>query len=574
MIRKLLPILDHLDGYNIKYLGTDVKAGLTVGTILIPQAMAYGLLAGVPPIYGLYAALVPLIIYALYASSSKLAVGPVAVSALLIYSGVSQLAEPGSSDYLSYVITAGLLIGLLQVLIATVRFGFLVNFLSHPVIAGFTSAAAVIIIMTQLNDAFGLSMESCKNCLSAFIVFLKELSHIHPITAGLTIGTIVLISVFKKISRKIPGAMLVVVGAIILSKLTDLQGMGVSIIGIIPSGFPRFQLPAMSIDIIRDLAPTVFAVTLIGIIESIGIAKALESKHKDHTVKPNQEFMALGLAKIAGSFLQAIPTSGSFSRSAINSANGARTPVSSIVSALLVGIALVFLTSAFHYLPKAVLAGIILMAVSSLFDIKEAEHLWKTNKKDLAMMVVTFILTLLFGIEEGVIAGVVLSLLMVLYKSSRPNVVELGNIPNSIHFKDLVRYDQAGRIDEMMILRFDHQLYFGNASFFRDRIHRFLKDTDRQIKYLLLDASHIDDIDSTGMHVLKDLDLHMKTLDIELHLCEASGPVRDSLHLSGLLSEAEKHHVSVNGAVESIQARKSGKGYISRSVNPLQTNQS
>jgi len=567
---RYLPFVDTIRTYQRPHLKNDLLAGLTVGTILIPQGLAYASLAGVPPIYGLYAGLVPLILYALYASSTKLSVGPVAVSALLVYSGVSKLATPGSEQYISLVITLGLLVGIVQIIIGICRFGFLANFLSHPVISGFTSAAAIIIVLSQLKDALGLELEQYESTLANLWGFLKNIENIHLPTLAITVLSIGFILTTKKISTKIPGALIALVLATAASYFFNFESYGIETIREVPAGLPTPSIPRLDWETVNILMTTVLAVTVIGIVESIGIAKALESKHKDHNLDPDQELLALGLAKVGGAFFQAIPTSGSFSRSAINSNTGGKTTVSSLVSALLVLVALLFLTTTFYHLPKAVLAAIILLAVLSLFDYKEALYLWKTNKRDLALMLATFILTIILGIEAGVMSGVALSIMVVLYKSSRPYVVELGQVEGTEYFKDPKRFASAKLIELITIFRFDHQLYFGNAAFFREQLYNILEGSEREIEYVLLDASHINDIDSTGMHMLKDLVKDLELRSIELHISGASGPVRDRLYVSGLLNEIDKHHVSLTDAVLWIQ--KNELQHSDNSINPLQTN--
>lgn len=532
--------------------------------------MAYALLAGMPPIYGLYASLIPIVIYALFATSTKLSIGPVAVSALLVLAGVSQIAVPGSQEYISYVITAGLLIGILQLVLGFCRMGFLVNFLSHPVIAGFTSAAAIIIIISQLKDALGLKIVNSSNTLTTLKSAISEIGNVNWITAGLCLASLISIVFFKKISRKIPGPLIVVVLGIILSYYFKLESYGVEIIKDIPVGLPTFHLPVLSFEVFQKLYPTVLTVTLIGIVESIGIAKALEAKHKDHKVSPDKELIALGLSKISGAFFQAIPTSGSFSRSAINSDSGSKTQVAGIVTVLMIVLTLLFMTTLFYYLPKASLAAIILLAVISLFDYKEAKHLWKTNRKDFLMMSITFFATLILGIEPGVICGVAMSILLVLYKSSKPPMAELGNILGTRYYKNLERFEQAAGVPGTLILRFESQMFFGNSTYFKESVYERINNHHEKVNYVILDGSQISDIDSTAMHMLKDLDNDLKTKNIELHLCGAIGSVRDNLHKSGLLGEMDKHHVNVHAAVELIQNNDSSM--ICRPIDPLQTN--
>lgn len=567
---KFLPLFDTLSTYDSKTFRSDLFAGLTIGTILIPQGMAYALLAGMPPIYGLYASLIPIVIYALFATSSKLSIGPVAVSALLVLAGISQIAEPGSSEYITFVITAGLLIGLLQLLLGLFKMGFLVNFLSHPVIAGFTSAAAIIIVISQLKDALGLDIENSSSALMTLRAAFADFANINWITAGLCLTSLLVILTLKKINKKIPGPLIVVVIGIVVSYYFNLEAKGVEIIKSIPQGLPSFQLPNFSLDLLQKLYPTVLTVTLIGIVESIGIAKALEAKHKDHIVKADKELIALGLSKIAGSFFQAIPTSGSFSRSAINSNSGGKTQMSGLITVLMIVIALLFLTSLFYYLPKSILAAIILLAVISLFDYKEAKHLWHSNRNDFLMMAATFFATLFLGIEPGVICGVILSILLVLYKSSKPTMAELGNITGTRYYKNLERFEQAEGLPNTLILRFESQMFFGNSVYFKESIYDRIEAHHESVQYIILDGSQVSDIDSTAMHMLKDLDLDLKSKEIELHLCGAIGSVRDSLHKSGLLAELDKHHINVHAAVEFIH--NSDSEMICRPIDPLQNN--
>ena len=533
--------------------------------------MAYALLAGMPPIYGLYASLAPLVIYAIFATSTKLSVGPVAVSALLIMSGVSEIAIPQSPEFTGYVITAGLLIGLLQVALGILRLGFLVNLLSHPVIAGFTSAAAIIIIISQIPDALGLHMTHTHGTVDKVKGICIGIGSIHVKTAILCIGSLLLIILLKAWNRKIPGALIVVLLGIALSYFMGLHETGMSIVGSIPTGLPAIQLPELSWASITALAPTVLTVTLIGIVESIGIAKALQRKHKDHNLDPDQELVALGLAKVGGSLIQAIPTSASFSRSAINSNSGARTQVSTLVAVALVVFSLLFLTDLIFYLPKAVLSAIILLAVANLFDIKEMKYLWKSDRSDFWMMMATFVATLALGIEPGVLLGVVLSLLMVLYNASKPTIAELGKIEGTNFYKNVERFENADSHPDHLIFRFENQLFFANAEYFRSELMDRIEERDDNIKYVLIDSSIIHSIDSTGMHMLKDLDDELKARNIELHLCGTIGPVRDCLHLAGLLKEPDKHHLDVNNAVLTIQ----GKEPLSKSDLqdlPFQTN--
>jgi len=543
--------MDTLKNYKREFFKDDFFAGLTVASVLIPQAMAYAMLAGMPPIYGLYCGLVPLIIYALFASSTKMSVGPVAVSSLLVLSGVSAIAEPGSPEYIQLVIAAGLIIGLLQAVFGFFKLGFVVNFLSNAVIVGFTSAAAIIILVSQLKDALGFTIPNFGLCLDTIIYATKNISQINPISLIMSLACVAIIYTLKKIKRTIPGPLIVVVISIALSYLFDFESKNVRIVGDIPSGLPTFEAITISLEQLQLLIPTILTVTLISIVESMGIAKAMETKYGDHRVYPDTELKAIGFAKIIGSFFQAMPSSGSFTRSAINGEAGAKTTVSSLVTACFMIVTLLFLTGVFYYLPKPVLAGIILVSVFSLFNVKQAKYIFKVRKTDFFMLLITFICTLTLGIELGVLTGVFFSVLAMLYKVSKPKMVTLGQLPGTNIFKDVTRFAEAKENEEIVIFRFENQLFFANASMFRDKVLEFL-ETRPKMKYLLLDARLIHDIDSHGCYILQEVDQLLKSKEIELHLCGAIGQVRDRLHRSNLLGESDMHHLRISDAVERL----------------------
>jgi len=543
--------MDTLKNYKREFFKDDFFAGLTVASVLIPQAMAYAMLAGMPPIYGLYCGLVPLIIYALFASSTKMSVGPVAVSSLLVLSGVSAIAEPGSPEYIQLVIAAGLIIGLLQAVFGFFKLGFVVNFLSNAVIVGFTSAAAIIILVSQLKDALGFTIPNFGLCLDTIIYATKNISQINPISLIMSLACVAIIYTLKKIKRTIPGPLIVVVISIALSYLFDFESKNVRIVGDIPSGLPTFEAITISLEQLQLLIPTILTVTLISIVESMGIAKAMETKYGDHRVYPDTELKAIGFAKIIGSFFQAMPSSGSFTRSAINGEAGAKTTVSSLVTACFMIVTLLFLTGVFYYLPKPVLAGIILVSVFSLFNVKQAKYIFKVRKTDFFMLLITFICTLTLGIELGVLTGVFFSVLAMLYKVSKPKMVTLGQLPGTNIFKDVTRFAEAKENEEIVIFRFENQLFFANASMFRDKVLEFL-ETRPKMKYMLLDARLIHDIDSHGCYILQEVDQLLKSKEIELHLCGAIGQVRDRLHRSNLLGESDMHHLRISDAVERL----------------------
>lgn len=522
--------------------------------MLVPQGMAYALLAGMPPIYGLYSGLVPLFLYAILGTSRQMSVGAVAVSGLLVLAGISQVAEPGTSHYISLVILTGLLVGLLQLFFSIIRLGFLVNFLSHPVIAGFTSAAAIIIAVSQLKYLMGIEIPRFSVLTDTVGFAFQHLSEISWPTFFLCIGGIALMLILKKINKAIPGALITAVLGILLVKIFRLDQQGIDIVEDVPEGLPAFILPEWTMENIRLVIPTVLTVTVIEIVESIGIAKVWEAKHKNYKIDANQELLALGISKIGGAFFQAIPTSGSFTRSAVNSESGAKTQMSSIITAALVALTLLFLTPLFFYLPKAILAAIVLLSVKSLFDLKEAIHLWKTHRGDFLMMLSTFIITLILGIEEGVLAGVVLSVLMVMYRNSQPHIAVLGQLPNTKYFRNINRFPNAIQIPDCAIIRFDSQLFFANSLYFKEFIEQFVQAQSTSLKGLILDASSIHDIDSSGLQALDETYDYLKSKNIQFYIAEAIGPVRDRLYKAHLMEKIGKKNqfMYVQDAVDSF----------------------
>ena len=571
--RDKLPIIESLSDYYKTYLRRDLIAGLTVGVMLVPQAMAYALLAGMPPIYGLYAGIFPLILYAILGTSRQLSIGPVAVSAILVLGGISQLAEPMSPEYISLVLLTGLLIGILQVILSLFRLGFLVNFLSHPVIAGFTSGAAVVIAVSQLKYLLGIEIPRFKELHETVIYAIQHIQEINPIALTFGLGGIILMLLIKRINKRFPAALTVVILGIILVSVLGLVNQGVSVVGEIPKGLPEFYLPELTVENILAVLPTVITVTLIGIVESVGIAKALETKHDYYRIRPDQELLALGVSKIGGAFFQALPTSGSFTRSAINNQSGARTGVSSLVTAVLMTLTLLFLTPLFYYLPEAILAAVVILAVRSLFEFEEAKHLWKVHRTDFWMMLTTFLVTIGIGIKEGVFAGVVLSVLAMTYESVKPHIAILGRLPNTTIFRNIKRFPEAMQHDEILIVRFDAQLYFTNADYFRDTLIRLVKAEGPELRLFVLDASSILEMDSTGLQALREFLRFLQERQVEFYISGVIGPVRDIMFKANLSNDIgeENQFMNPNDAVEAYLTRHDDSVNIWKS-GAIQTN--
>lgn len=539
-LQNWLPSLQWMKHYKRNDLSGDISAGLTVGVMLIPQGMAYSMLAGLPPIYGLYAATLPLIVYALMGTSRQLAVGPVAMVGLLIASGVSQLAETGSPDYIAFAILLALMVGVLQLLMGLFRIGFLVNFLSHPVIAGFTSAAAVIIGFSQLKHVLGVKTngEQVHEIVHQIYQQAGEINYITLTVGLLAIGILV---GFKKLKTIIPAPLVVVVLGILAAYFLNLNAMGVSILKEVPAGLPSFAIPEINLNALKQLLPTALAISFVGFMESIAVAKAMQAKHKNYDVNANQELKALGMANIVGSFFKAFPVTGGFSRTAVNNQAGARTGLASLISAFLILLTLLFLTSLFFYLPHAVLAAIILVAVYGLIDFKEAKHLWHTDKTDFWLFISAVVGTLVLGIEEGILLGVVLSMGMLIYRVSYPHYAEIGQLPGTREFRNVKRYPEATINDKIVIMRFDAQLYFANLSYFKDKVKSILAKR-RDPRFFILDAGQLNNLDSSAVHTLHDLVDELKGNNIKFFIANMIGPVRDTLFRSGLVDHIGSDH--------------------------------
>ncbi|WP_299669567.1 SulP family inorganic anion transporter [uncultured Polaribacter sp.] len=541
-IKKVIPILEWLPNYNRSLFKGDLVAGITVGIILIPQGIAYALIAGLPPIYGLYCALVPQVMYAIFGSSRQVAIGPVAMDSLIVATGVSTLALAGSESYISIAILLALMVGSIQFIMGIFSLGFIVNFLSKPVITGFTSAVALIIGFNQFRNLLGVDFIQSDQIqiILKDIWFQMDSYNYHTSIIGLI--SVVVIIVFRKINKKIPNALIVVILGILIMKFFGESFADVSIVKDIPSGLPKFGIPEFDLDQIRELLPIALTLVMVGYLETISIGKSLEAKQDEYRIRPNQELIALGLSNMVGSFFKAYPSTSSFSRSAINQESGAKTGMAALISVVMVIITLLFLTPLFYHLPKTVLAAIIIVAVFGLINFKEATFLWKANHLDFWLMLATFLATLLLGIEYGIIVGVGLSLTILIFRTSRPYVVELGKVPNSNFYKNKNRFEEVIIEDDILVFRFDAQLFYANASYFREKLDEMMYKKGNVLKLIVLDAESINRVDSTGVEMLKERIKYCKKKGITFYLAGVKGPVRDDLFRSGILEIIELNH--------------------------------
>jgi len=544
-IKQFFPVLEWLPNYKREQLKGDISAGLTVGVMLIPQGMAYAMIAGLPPIFGLYASTIPLIIYAFLGTSRQLAVGPVAMVSLLTAAGVGALAEGGTETYILLAITLAFLVGAIQFLLGIFKLGFLVNFLSHPVISGFTAAAALIIGLSQLKHLLGIDIPRSHHIHEILIHAFKQFGEINWLIFSVGIGGIILIKGAKRINKAIPGPLVAVLFGTVAVWGFGLADKGVKIVGPVPSGLPSFSVPSLDMHTFQILIPIALTIALVSFMESIAVAKAIQAKHKDYKVLPNQELIALGTANIGGSLLQSYPTTGGFSRTAINDQSGAKTGLASIISAILIILTLLFLTPLFYFLPKAILASVIMVAVFGLIDFKEAKHLWTSNKADFWMLAVTFIATLTLGIEQGIGIGVLLSLVMVIFKSTQPHIAILGRVPETNLYRNVDRFEELIELEGLKIMRFDAQLYFANTTFFKDTLEEILVE-NKHMKVLILDFQSIHQVDSSAIHTLEEVVGNYRAEGKTIYFAGVKGPVRDAMTRGHIIEKIGKENFFMN----------------------------
>ena len=524
-----------MEGYGPGDFRADLGAGLTVGVMLVPQGMAYALIAGLPPVYGLYAALVPLFIYALLGSSRQLAVGPVAIVSLLVAAGIQPLAQGDLDRAVSLALLLALMVGVLQVGMGLLRFGFLTRFLSHPVLAGFTSAAAIVIGSSQLHHLLGYPLPSTHQVHQILWAALTGLRGLHVPTVLLGVGGILALVGLRRWprARVLPGALVVVVVGTLLVMGLGLAERGVAVVGTVPGGLPVPGLPlgpdgVLSWGIVQALLPVALTIALVGFMESLAVAKVYAARHR-YGLDGNRELLALGMANLVGAFFRAFPTTGGFSRTAVNDQAGARSTVASLLSAALVGLTLLFLTGLFRDLPKAVLAAIVLVAVAGLVNWREALHLWRTDRRDLALMALTFVATLGLGIEQGILVGVLASLgiLGVAWVRERAGVrmvledagVGVGAEPG------------AG----VLYLRARGPLSFATADSVRERL--LVEAVSRpDLHEIVLQVDGVAGVDSTALHTLEAAQQDLEAQQVALFFeTGAEGAVSRKLAAAGFV---------------------------------------
>ena len=540
MFKKLLP--DWLKQYQFTWLAGDVIAGAIVTVMLIPQSLAYAMLAGLPPQAGLYASLLPIFAYALFGSSMTLAVGPVAVASLMTATALAPLAIAGSVDYAALAVILALLSGVMLFVFGVLRLGFLAYFLSHPVISGFISGSAVVIAIGQLKYIFGINTPrgGIITTLHGLIVGLPTLN---VSTTLLGCGALLflffarsyLATVLKRIglsdkiadlSAKLAPMMVVIVATLIVNLGQLDQQAQVSVVGNVPAGLPSLAIPSIQWNDIQALWLPALLISLVGFVESVSVAQSLALK-RNQRITPNKELLGIGAANIASALSGGYPVTGGFARSVVNFSAGANTPGAGVVSAILMAVVVAVATSWFFYLPHAVLAATIIVAVLGLIDFKTLQQSWHYDRADAISLILTFFGVIFLGVEEGIVIGVVMSLAVVVWRSSRPHMAVVGRVLGTEHFRNIDRHE-VELVHGLIALRIDESMYFANAQVLEDKIESLVAASS-DTRAVLLIMSAVNQLDSTALTMLDELEKNLQAKHISLQFAEIKGPVLDRL---------------------------------------------
>lgn len=549
MLQRFLPIFTWLPHYHRGLFGADLLAGIIVTVMVIPQSLAYALLAGLPAIVGLYASLLPQLIYCLFGTSRTLAVGPVAIIALMTGAALSAVTSPGSPEYLQAALILALLSGVILILMGLMKLGFLSNFLSHPVISGFLTASGILIAVSQLGNLLGLD-SSGFTLVERLRTLLPSLPDIHGPTLLIGLGTLSFLVLLRRYGRRLlqrlglhhgladlltkAGPVFAVVATTLVTWHWELADKGVAVIGTIPQGLPPLSLPLAEPALWKVLLIPALLISLVGFVESVSMGQMLAAKHRQR-ISPNQELFGLGGANLAAAISSGMPVAGGLSRTVINYDAGAKTPAAGAFAALGIGLVTLSMTSLLYYLPIATLAATITVAILTLVDIPMLRQTWRYSKSDFAAMAVTILLTLVEGIEAGIIAGVTLSIGLFLYRTSRPHSALVGRVPGTEHFRNLNRHD-VETASHIALLRVDESLYFANARYLEDTIYELVARLP-ELEHVVLICSAVNLIDASALESLDAINARLKDSNVTLHLSDVKGPVMDRLHNSDFLDD-------------------------------------
>ena len=563
---RYLPFLRWGRTYDGTVLTSDLLAAAIVTIMLIPQSLAYAMLAGLPAEVGLYASILPLVAYAIFGTSRTLAVGPVAVVSLMTASAVGQIAAEGTLDYLTAAVALALLSGGMLVVMGIFRLGFLANFLSHPVISGFITASGLLIAAGQLHHIIGVSGSG--GTLPEILVSLSgQLASINPVTLAIGAGVLAFLYVARNYLKSVLVAagiqprladmtakaapILAVAVTVALAAGLDLGARGVALVGEIPQGLPAFGMPSLSLDLVEVLLVPAFLISVVGFVESVSVGQTLAAKRRQR-IDPDQELIGLGAANIAAGLSSGYPVTGGFARSVVNFDAGAQTPAAGVFTAIGIALAALFLTPLLASLPQATLAATIIVAVLSLVDFGAVRRVFAYSKSDFAAMAATILVTLGRGVELGIVAGVVLSLLLHLYRTSKPHVAIVGQVPGTEHYRNVERHSVLTD-PEILSIRVDESLYFANSRFLEDTIAAHVADRPK-LRHVILMCSAVNAIDASALESLEEINRRLADSGIGFHLSEVKGPVMDRLkgtefleHLNGKVFLSQ--HEAVLGAM-------------------------
>ncbi|XP_011091483.1 sulfate transporter 4.1, chloroplastic [Sesamum indicum] len=548
-----------------EYLQPDLMSGITVGVMLVPQSMSYAKLAGLHPIYGLYSGFVPIFVYAVFGSSRQLAIGPVALTSLLVSNVLGSIVDSSEALYTELAILLALMVGVFECIMGLLRLGWLIRFISHSVISGFTTASAIVIALSQAKYFLGYEIERSSKIipLAKSIILGADKFLWQPFVMGSIILTILLTMKHLGNSRKslrflrASGPLTAVVLGTTFAKVY--HPSSISLVGEIPQGLPKFSVPK-EFGYVQSLIPTTVLITGVAILESVGIAKALAAKN-GYELDSNQELFGLGVANIVGSFFSVYPTTGSFSRSAVNHESGAKTGLSGIVMGIIMGCALQFLTPLFEYIPQCALAAIVISAVIGLVDYDEATFLWHVDKRDFLLWTITCTVTLFLGIEIGVLVGVGVSLAFVIHESANPHIAILGRLPGTTVYRNIQQYPEAYTYNGIVIVRIDAPIYFANISYIKDRLREYEIESDgsrrrgpevTRVHFVIIEMAPTTYIDSSAVQAFKDLHQEYKSRNIQIAISNPNGDVLLTLTRSGVVNliGREWYFVRVHDAVQ------------------------
>ena len=537
LLYRLFPFLTWLKGYQPATLRSDAIAGLTVAAVLVPQSMAYAILAGLPPVYGLYAAVGAPLIGAMWGSLRQMATGPIAIMSLLVLTTLSSMAEPGSAQYIDLAFLLAMIVGILYLGIGLFKLGEIMSFISHSAVRGFTAAAALIITATQLPNFMGLEVARHEYIIQQLMDIVTSLPGLHIPTVIVGVVAFVIIYGVKYFKPAFPASIAALTVTTIATYLLRLDQKGVAIVGTIPEGLPVFHFPATDLQTVSSLIGPAVVIALVSFAETYSVGKAISSETKQK-LKVNQEFVGQGLANLIGSFFQSYPVSGSFSRTAINFATGAKTGISSAFSSIVVVISLLFLTPLFTYIPKAALAAMVISAVLLLFHPKAVFNLWKMNRHDGIVAITVFVISLIAKPDYALLIGVMISLMFFLWKTMHPRIVRVTKDPELNMFvnADIFRLPSCPQI---LQLRSDNVIYFANAGYTTEHIVKRLDSVETPVKFLLLDLQAMGFIDITGVDELKVLMEDVKSRNFNVAYMGVHRPVMQVFKQSGLLDEVD-----------------------------------